>query len=137
MTKQQVYNEIKETLGLVPAFFKTIPENVLEQEWKLFRTTELEESSIPVKYKELIGIAISGVTKCRYCAYFHTEAARLNGATEAEIEDAVHYAKNSAGWSTYINGMQVDYEQFKNEVQQVVKYVTHMMKEKQPVGQRT
>ncbi len=32
-------------------------------------------------YKELIGIAVSGATHCRYCAYFHTEAAKLFGAT--------------------------------------------------------
>jgi alkylhydroperoxidase/carboxymuconolactone decarboxylase family protein YurZ len=47
---------------------------------------------------------------------YHTEVAKLNGATDAEIEDAVHYAKSSAGWSTYINGMQIDYDKFHEEV---------------------
>jgi len=47
---------------------------------------------------------------------YHTEVAKLNGATDAEIEDAVHYAKSSAGWSAYINGMQIDYDQFHKEV---------------------
>ncbi len=42
--------------------------------------------------------------------------AKLNGATTEEIEDAVHFAKSSAGWSTYINGLQIDYDQFKEEV---------------------
>ena len=49
--------------------------------------------------------------------------AKLNGATEEEIEAAVHLAKNSAGWSTYINGLQVDFEKFKSEVREVGTYV--------------
>ena len=83
----------------------------------------MEEGPIPNKYRELIGIGISATTKCRYCTFFHTEMAKLNGATEAEIEDAIHYAKSSAGWSAYLNGLQTDYEQFKEEVLKACKHV--------------
>ena len=136
MNKQQVYNEINETFGIVPTFFKYIPENTLEQEWNLFKATQLEESVIPNKYKELIGLGIAAATKCRFCAYYHTEIAKLNGATDAEIEDAVHVAKATAGWSAYINGLQIDFEQFKSEMQQMVKYVRETMQQKQPITQR-
>ncbi|MGA2463004.1 MAG: carboxymuconolactone decarboxylase family protein [Thermodesulfobacteriota bacterium] len=61
--------------------------------------------------------------KCRYSALYHTEAAKLNGATQSEIEDAVHFAKSSAGWSTYINGLQIDFNQFKEEIRKVSKYI--------------
>ncbi len=115
-TRQDVYNQMEEKLGLVPSFFKSIPDASLELEWQLFQRAQIEEGPIPNKYRELIGVAISAVTKCRYCSFFHTEMAKLNGATQAEIEDAVHYAKSSAGWSTYINGMQTDFEKFKGEV---------------------
>jgi AhpD family alkylhydroperoxidase len=74
------------------------------------------EGPVPNKYRELIGIALAAITKCRYCLFYHTELAKLNGATAAEIEDAVHFAKSSAGWSTYITGMGTDYEQFKQQV---------------------
>ena len=47
-------------------------------------------------------------TKCRYCTLFHTEAAKMFGATEEEIEEAVHYAKHTVGWSAYLNGTQQD-----------------------------
>ena len=47
------------------------------------------------KYKELIGLAVSGATRCRYCCYFHTEAARLFGATDEEITEAALIAKNT------------------------------------------
>lgn len=116
MTRQQVYAEIEGVFGLVPSFMKLLPDSTLEPEWELFKRVQLEESPVPNKYKELIGVAIAAITKCKYCAFYHTELAKLNGATAAEIEDAVHYAKASAGWSAYINGLQVDFEQFKAEV---------------------
>jgi AhpD family alkylhydroperoxidase len=136
MNRQQIYREIEEMFGLVPTFFKAIPDSSLEMEWQLFRRVQFEEGPIPNKYRELIGLGIAAVTKCRYCAYFHTEAARLNGATQEEIEDAVHFAKSSAGWSAYLNGLQFDFSQFKDEVQQIVKYVGSKSPEKVPVGRK-
>ncbi len=123
MTREQVYREIEAMFGLVPSFFKEVPDASLELEWKLFKKVQFDEGPIPNKYRELIGVAISAVTKCKYCALFHTEVAKLNGATDAEIEDAVHYAKSSAGWSAYINGLQVDYEKFRGEVLQACEHV--------------
>ena len=128
MTRKEVYKEIEETFGLVPSFFKLVPDSSLRLEWDLFRRVQMEEGPIPNKYRELIGVAIAAATKCRYCAVFHTEVAKLNGATDAEIEDAVHYAKSAAGWSAYINGMQVDYDQFKSEVSRACEHVRRKMK---------
>jgi len=123
MDRESIYSEIKEMFGIVPSFFKFIPDSTLELEWRLMKKVQFDEGPIPNKYRELIGIAISGISKCRYCALFHTEIAKLNGATDAEIEDAVHYAKSSAGWSTYLNGLQVDYETFEEEMKTVCDYV--------------
>lgn len=123
MTREQVYAEIEKMFGLVPSMFKEVPDSTLELEWRLFKAVQFDPGPIPNKYRELIGVAIAAATKCRYCAAFHTEVAKLNGATQAEIEDAVHYAKSSAGWSTYINGLQIDYDQFVSEVQQACAHV--------------
>jgi AhpD family alkylhydroperoxidase len=133
MSREQIYAEIKEMLGLVPGFLKAIPDSSLELEWRLFKRVQFEEGPIPNKYRELIGLAIAAVSKCRYCAFFHTEAARLNGATEAEIEDAVHFAKSSAGWSAYLNGLQFDYDQFKEEVLEIARHIREMQNVKQTV----
>ena len=54
---------------------------------------------------------------------FHTESAKLFGATDEEVEEAVHYTKLVVGWSTYINGMQCNYEEFKAQVARVVEHV--------------
>lgn len=123
MTRDEVYAEMESLFGLVPSFFKLLPDNTLELEWKLFKAVQIDEGPIPNKYRELIGVGIAAITKCQYCIEYHTGVARLNGATDAEIEDAVHYAKSSAGWSTYLNGMQVDREQFTEELRQVAIYI--------------
>ncbi len=123
MTREKVYEEIKETFGLVPSFFKEVPDSVLEKEWQLFRRVQLDEGALPNKVRELIGVAISAATRCHYCAFYHTEVAKLFGATQAEIEEAVHFAKSSAGWSTYINGLQLDFETFKDEVLRACEHI--------------
>ncbi len=120
--REQIYSEMKELFGLVPSFLKTIPDSTLEQEWELFKKIQVEESAIPNKYRELIGLGLSAVSKCRYCTLYHTEMAKLFGATDKEIEEAVHYAKSSAGWSAYVNGLQVDYEEFKDELKRAGEY---------------
>ena len=123
MTRKEIYQEIEQFFGLVPAMFRAVPDSALELEWKLFRNLHLDEGPIPNKYRELIGVAIAATTRCRYCSYYHTELAKLNGATDAEIEDAVHFAKSTAGWSTYVNGLQIDYEEFTGEIDQACEHV--------------
>lgn len=122
MNRKEVYKQIEGMFGLVPSFFKHVPDSTLEQEWELFKRIQFEDGPIPNKYRELIGVAISAVTKCRYCSLFHTELAKVNGATDEEIEAAVHYAKSSAGWSAYLNGLQVDYDEFKAEILQACEH---------------
>jgi len=127
MTKQEVHADIRETLGLVPEFFRTIPDSLIETEWRSFKTLMLSETAIPNKYKELIGLGVSGATRCRYCTYFHTEAAKLWGATDEEINEAALVAKNTMGWSTYLNTRQFDYDQFVREFDQIAEHVRSQM----------
>jgi AhpD family alkylhydroperoxidase len=116
MDRNEVYKEIESLFGLVPSFFKLVPDSTLALEWGLFKKIQVEKGIIPEKFRELIGLGLSAVSKCKYCTFFHTEMAKLNGATDQEIEEAVHIAKNSAGWSTYLNGLQIDFNQFKEEI---------------------
>jgi AhpD family alkylhydroperoxidase len=128
MDRKQIYKEIEQTLGLVPTFFKSVPDSTLELEWHLMKGVQMDPGPIPNKYRELIGLAMAAATRCRYCAFFHTEMAKLNGATDAEIEDAVHFAKSSAGWSAYLNGLQLDYDEFKTEITRAVQFVRSQSK---------
>ncbi len=126
--RKEVEAEIRNELGLVPGFLKSIPDKYLDYEWELFKSLELGETLIPNKYKELMGIAIHSETKCRYCILFHTETAKLFGATDEEIQEAAHYAKMSLGWSAYLNGTSQDYDEFADELQEIGEYI----KAKQP-----
>ena len=86
-----------------------------------------DQTAIPNKYKELIGLAVSGATRCKYCAYFHTEAARLFGATAEEINEAALVSKNTMGWSTYLNARQFDYDEFVRAFDQIAAHVREQM----------
>ena len=124
MARADAKSEIRQMLGLVPGFFDSLPDSLLDSEWESFKSIELsDQTAIPNKYKELIGIAVSGATRCRYCAYFHTEAARLFGATEEEIDEAALMAKHTMGWSTYLNSMQYDYDRFTDEVDRISAHI--------------
>ncbi len=127
MSRTAVEAEMREMLGTVPSFFEQVPDELIESEWEIFKSLQLGETSIPNKYKELIGLAISGATRCRYCAYFHTTAARLFGATEEEIVEASMIAKHTMGWSTYLNAQQMDYDEFAAECDHIAEYVQAQM----------
>jgi AhpD family alkylhydroperoxidase len=127
-TRRDAEQDIEATLGLVPEFFRQVPDYLLPSEWASFKSLQLsDETAIPNKYKELIGLAVSGATRCRYCAYFHTEAARLFGATEDEITETALISKNTMGWSTYLNTLQFDYDKFVEEFDQIVAHVREQM----------
>jgi AhpD family alkylhydroperoxidase len=123
-SRAEVEQDMRETLGIVPSFFSRFPDQFLDHEWTLFKELGLGEPLIPNKYKELIGVAVHAETKCRYCTLFHTEAAKLFGATEAEIQEAVHYAKFTVGWSVYLNGIREDEDQFAEELQQIGQHLS-------------
>lgn len=114
--RAEVEAEITETLGLVPSFFSRIPDDLLDLEWDIMNRLEFGETLIPNKYKELIGVGVHSETKCHYCTLFHQEAAKLFGATDEEIQEAVHFAKFTTGWSVYLNGIREDYDTFVNEL---------------------
>lgn len=122
-SRSDVEQEIRGTLGIVPSFFEEIPDQVLDEEWQLFKRWELEETVIPSKYKELLMLAVHAETRCNYCTLFHTELAKMFGATNEEIQEAVHLAKHTVGWSVYLNGMRTDYEQFESELHEVGAYL--------------
>lgn len=126
MTSNEIFTEIKDTLGIVPQFFQDMPEASLPMEWDLFKRNVLNpDTAIPPKYRELIGVAAAAAKQCWYCANFHTGVAKLNGATEEEIQEAVLLTKFGAGWSAYFNGTNYDKELFISELTEVGAYLSN------------
>ena len=128
MDRNEILNDVERTFGSVPDFLKEIPDTALEEFWGLMKKVEMsQDTTIPPKYKELIGVAVAAALHCRYCSYFHTEAAKLNGATEDEIKEALLVASLTNLYSTFLNGSQYDLESFKKEVDRTIYSVKHMM----------
>ena len=121
--RRSVDRDIEQVFGQVPEFFQRVPDYLLATEWGSFKSLMLSETAIPNKYKELIGLGVSGATRCRYCVYFHTEAARLFGATDEEINEAALVAKHTMGWSTYLNTLHFDYDAFTAEFDQIAAHI--------------
>lgn len=115
------YKDIEATLGQVPSMFKAFPKGGIAGAWAEFKSVQLSpDTALDGKTKELIGLAVSAQVPCAYCVYFHTAAAKLNGATDQEIEEAVAMASISRHWSTVLNGMQVDLATFKQETDDIL-----------------
>jgi len=65
--------------------------DVMKAFWA-FDKASVADGAIPVKYKELIAIAVALTTQCPYCIEIHGGNARTAGATEAEIAEAAMVA---------------------------------------------
>lgn len=119
---QAAYRDIEQTLGSVPGFFKAFPESGIAGAWAEFKSIQLNPNTkLDGKTKELIGLAVAAQIPCHYCIYFHTAAAKANGATDEDIREAVAMAAIARHWSTVLNGMQVDPDGFKRETDTVLR----------------
>ena len=54
-----------------------------------FDKAAMAAGAVPVKYKELIALAVGFTTQCPYCIELHAGRAREAGCTEAEIAETV------------------------------------------------
>ena len=57
-----------------------------------FDKASVAEGAIPVKYKELIAVAVALTTQCPYCIDIHSSNARKAGATDTELAEAAMVA---------------------------------------------
>jgi AhpD family alkylhydroperoxidase len=118
--RRDVIADIQGIFGLAPGFFEQLPDVVLPSAWKLFRGISLSETRLPGKYKELISLGVATALSCKYCTYFHTEAAKLNGASDAEIKETAAFVAQARYFTTVINGQRYDLDQFRKDVRPMV-----------------
>ncbi len=120
ISAQATYRDIDQTLGSVPSFFKAFPESAIAGAWSEFKSVQLAKTKLDAKTKELIGLGVAAQIPCQYCIYFHTAAAKASGATDQEIKEAVAMAALVRHWSTVLNGLEIDLNGFKREVDTVM-----------------
>ncbi|HZU97431.1 MAG TPA: carboxymuconolactone decarboxylase family protein [Planctomycetota bacterium] len=137
MDRKEIYAEATKLLGRVPGFIETVPDDLLSPRWEEFRKVQLEETEIPPKFKQLIMLAVSTYAKCPYCIDFHTEAAKLFGATQEEIVETACLTGNTALWSSFLNGIRYPKEKFQEELDATCEHVRKgqaAQKERKPVA---
>ncbi|QIF02021.1 carboxymuconolactone decarboxylase family protein [Roseimicrobium sp. ORNL1] len=79
MYQQKNLTKIKKMEELAPEAMKAF--------WA-FDKLAVAEGAIPVKYKELIAVAVAVTTQCPYCIEIHSANAKKAGATETELTEA-------------------------------------------------
>src|SRR5262249_19787414 len=79
MYNKENLTKLKKMDGLAPELMKAF--------WT-FDKAAVAAGAIPVKYKELIAVAVALTTQCPYCIEIHSNNARKAGATEAELTEA-------------------------------------------------
>ena len=83
MFHKENLTRLKKMDSLAPAVMKAF--------WA-FDKLSVAEGAIPVKYKELIAVAVALTTQCPYCIDIHSGNARRAGATDAELTEAAMVA---------------------------------------------
>ena len=108
--------------------FKLVPDLALPGAWQETKGLHLNPATaVPAKIKDLIGVAVAAQIPCEYCIYAHTEVAKMNGASDAEISEAVAMGALTRKWSTWLNGIQTDEGKFRSEIGQLVANTKKMM----------
>jgi AhpD family alkylhydroperoxidase len=116
MSRQDVDREMQQMFGTELSPLDRVPDEFIDSVWDLLKRVAFGETLIPNKYKELIGVAVAAATRCRYGALLHAELARCQGATAAEVAEAVHYASVISAWEIQLAGAQVDENEFASQV---------------------
>ncbi len=125
-TADETYQDIEQTLGLVPKFFLLFSKEGIAGAWSEFKGLQLNPyTSLNGKQKELIGLAVAAQIPCEYCIYFHRAAAVLNGATDRELQEAISLAAVARHWSTIFHGPHIDPATFRREVDQMIETSSH------------
>jgi len=123
------YQEIDKAFGPGHEAFKRYPAASLPSLWKQVKAVTLNgNGSLSVKEKLLVSLAVSSQTPSLACVKDYTAAARANGATEQEIQEAIAIAGYTRQASTVLNGMQTDDAQWKRDIDGIIKHVTKMSK---------
>ena len=83
MYKKENMAKLKNIDSLAPQVMKAF--------WA-FDKAALADGAIPVKYEELIAVAVALTTQCPYCIDIHSGNARKAGATDTELVEVAMVA---------------------------------------------
>ena len=65
MTRQEIYDEVKEVYGFVPEYLDKAPDSILEHFWSQLSFYN-NDSALSARDKALIGFGVSAAVHCEY-----------------------------------------------------------------------
>jgi AhpD family alkylhydroperoxidase len=112
--------DIEQSLGFVPAFLARIPETALPGAWRELKQLRFGQTLLNAKDKALIALAVASQVPSAPCIASETEFAKLAGATDKEIAEAVGMAAITRNMSTMLNGQLADEHAFQVDIDKLV-----------------
>ena len=106
---KEIYRDIKETFGVLPALFKAMGSNpeLLAVNWARVMAI-LTRGKLDRKTKEFIAVAVSATKACTYCSNAHTALLKHLGATDEEIVEALAVADLVNGFNAFATGVDME-----------------------------
>ena len=123
MDRGKIIEEIRSTLGIVPEEVNDMSDDVLEHDWPMMKLVMLREMRIPLKYKQLMGLAVASVLGNHRLCFFHRELAKHFGATDDEIRETLNVARFNAGRSAYLTGAGIEIDKFRQETREIIQHI--------------
>lgn len=123
-------DDIKQTFGFLPSFINNITDQTIPGAWNEAKTLRFSENTaLDIKLKSLIALSVASQIPCDMINYFENKATTAEGVIPQEKFEAVTMSAIIRHWSTMLNGMQMDKNEFRKEVDQVMSNVKKMMEE--------
>ena len=113
--------DIKETYGSVPGFFRLFSDGHLVEAWGAFKALQMNpDVAMTAQTRELIGVAVAAQGECQACFYFHVVAASANGASEAQVVEAATIGAATRRLHRAFEQAQVEMAAFQREANLVI-----------------
>lgn len=122
--------EIKDTFGFVPTFLNNFTDQSMPGAWNEVKNLRFgSNTALDLKLKSLIGLAVATQIPCDRISYYDQKSSLMEGASQQQQLEAVFMAGLTRHWSTVLNGLQMDLDEFRKEVDKVMAYVKKMMED--------
>lgn len=116
-TRESVNAEITAMFGSVPSFMHSVADAAVVGLWQQTKSLAFSDSTaLDPKTKALISLAVGAQIPCQYCVWMDTNTARMFGATDQEIAEAVAVAGHTRNMSATFYGLQIDFDVLKAEL---------------------
>lgn len=105
-TAKLVYDDIRQTFGMIPNLFKAMAAANpawLEMNWYREKKIMIEEGPLDRKTRELIAFTVSVINNCKYCSLAHEKMAHMQGASQDEINHARQVIELFASFNAIAN----------------------------------